>query len=106
MADEKRQTRAIAVDMIARVEGEGALCVTVKDSVVQDLEWRIFDPPRLFEAFLVDWHYDKVPDIVARICGIYPVAYQMSVVHALAQIFGVRAEGALRDLRRMIYCGE
>lgn len=100
------KTRTIAVDMIARVEGEGALRVTVKDGVVQDVELRIFEPPRFFEAFLVGRHYDEVPDIVARICGICPVAYQMSAVHALEQIFGVNVEGSLRDLRRMIYCGE
>lgn len=100
------KTRTIAVDMIARVEGEGALRVTVKDGIVQDVELRIFEPPRFFEAFLVGRHYDEVPDIVARICGICPVAYQMSAVHALEQIFAVRVEGALRDLRRMIYCGE
>ncbi len=102
----KTKTRTISVDMIARVEGEGALRVTVKDGVVQDVELRIFEPPRFFEASLVGRHYDEVPDIVARICGICPVAYQMSAVHALEQIFAVRVEGALRDLRRMIYCGE
>ncbi len=99
-------TRTIAVDLIARVEGEGALHVTVKDGLVQDVELRIFEPPRFFEALLVGRHYDEVPDIVARICGICPVAYQMSAVHALEQVFGVRVEGALRDLRRLLYCGE
>ncbi|MDP1768713.1 MAG: Ni/Fe hydrogenase subunit alpha [Nitrospirota bacterium] len=100
------KTRTISVGMIARVEGEGALRVSVKEGVVQDVELRIFEPPRFFEAFLVGRHYDEVPDIVARICGICPVAYQMSAVHALEQIFGVTVEGALRDVRRMIYCGE
>lgn len=106
MPEKKAKTRTIAIDMIARVEGEGALRVTVKDGVVQDVELRIFEPPRFFEAFLQGRHYEEVPDIVARICGICPVAYQMSAVHALEQIFGVRVEGALRDLRRLIYCGE
>jgi coenzyme F420-reducing hydrogenase alpha subunit len=99
-------TRTIAVDTIVRVEGEGALRVTVKDGSVQDVELRIFEPPRFFEAFLQERRYDEVPDIVARICGICPVAYQMSAVHALEQIFGLPIEGALRDLRRLIYCGE
>lgn len=106
MAEEKRKTRTIAVDMVARVEGEGALRVTVKDGVVEDVELRIFEPPRFFEAFLQGRRYDEVPDIVARICGICPVAYQMSAVHALEQIFGIQVTGPLRDLRRLIYCGE
>ena len=99
-------TRTIRVDMIARVEGEGALRVSVKDGVVQDVELRIFEPPRFFEAFLQGRRYDEVPDIVARICGICPVAYQMSAVHAIEQIFGVIVGDAVRDLRRLIYCGE
>ena len=99
-------TRAIAVDLVARVEGEGALRVTVKGNTVQDVELRIFEPPRFFEAFLQGRHYSEVPDIVARICGICPVAYQMSAVHAIEQVFGLQIDGALRDLRRLLYCGE
>jgi len=106
MSNEADQVRTIAVDVVARVEGEGALRVTVKDGTVQDVELKIFEPPRFFEAFLRGRHYEEVPDIVARICGICPIAYQMSAVHALEQIFGLRVEGALRDLRRLIYCGE
>jgi len=104
--DQEKNTRTIAVNTIARVEGEGALRVTVKDGAIQDVELRIFEPPRFFEAFLEGRRYDEVPDIVARICGICPVAYQMSAVHALEQIFGLRVEGPLRDLRRLLYCGE
>ena len=106
MPEETTQTRTIAVDMVARVEGEGALHVTVKGDAVEDVALKIFEPPRFFEAFLRGRHYEEVPDIVARICGICPIAYQMSAVHALEQIFGLRVEGALRDLRRLIYCGE
>jgi coenzyme F420-reducing hydrogenase alpha subunit len=100
--EQAKNTRTIAVGTIARVEGEGSLRVTVKDGAVQDVELRIFEPPRFFEAFLQGRHYDEVPDIVARICGICPVAYQMSAVHAIEQIFGLRIEGPLRDLRRLI----
>jgi coenzyme F420-reducing hydrogenase alpha subunit len=106
MPEEPAQMRTIAVGMVARVEGEGALRVTVKGETIQDVELRIFEPPRFFEAFLKGRHYGEVPDIVARICGICPIAYQMSAVHALEQIFGLSVDGALRDLRRLIYCGE
>ena len=99
-------TRTIKIDMMARVEGEGALHVTVKDGQVQDVQLRIFEPPRFFEAFLQGRHVNEVPDIVARICGICPVAYQMSAVHALEPIFGVEIPQGIRDLRRLLYCGE
>lgn len=106
MSEPQRQTRTIKIDTIARVEGEGALRVTVKNGLVDDVELRIFEPPRFFEAFLQGRHYEELPDIVARICGICPVAYQMSAVHAVESIFGVQVTGALRDLRRLLYCGE
>jgi len=99
-------TRTIKIDMMARVEGEGALNVRVKEGQVQDVQLRIFEPPRFFEAFLQGRHVNEVPDIVARICGICPVAYQMSAVHALEPIFGVEIPPAIRDLRRLLYCGE
>jgi coenzyme F420-reducing hydrogenase alpha subunit len=106
LSEKGKRTRTIEIGTIARVEGEGALRVTVKDGEVRDVELRIFEPPRYFEAFLVGRHYAEVPDIVARICGICPVAYQMSAVHALEQAFGILVPGPIRDLRRLIYCAE
>ena len=67
---------------------------------------RIFEPPRFFEAFLRGRGYQEVADIVARICGICPIAYQMGAMHAIEQAFGAKVEGQLRALRRLIYCGE
>ena len=48
----------------------------------------------------------EVPDITARICGICPVAYQMSACHALEALLGVALPEPLRALRRLLYCGE
>ena len=99
-------TRTIAVDYLARVEGEGAMKVVVRDGTIQDVEFRIFEPPRYFEAFLRGRKFSDAPDITARICGICPVAYQMSSVHAMERAFGVTVDGQLRALRRLLYCGE
>ena len=99
-------SRTIKVDYLARVEGEGAMRVTIRDGVVDEVSLRIFEPPRFFEALLRGRAFGEAPDITARICGICPVAYQMSAVHAMEDAFGVRIDGPLRDLRRMLYCGE
>ncbi|SFI85243.1 Ni/Fe hydrogenase subunit alpha [Albimonas pacifica] len=99
-------TRTISVDVLARVEGEGAFRVTLRDGAVRSAELSIFEPPRFFEALLRGRHWSEAHDITARICGICPVAYQMSTVHAVERAFGVRVEGPLRALRRLIYCGE
>ena len=98
--------RTIKVDYLARVEGEGALYVRLKDDVVQDVQLKIFEPPRFFEAFLRGRAFTEAPDITARICGICPVAYMMSACHAMESAFGVAVGGQLRELRRLLYCGE
>jgi sulfhydrogenase subunit alpha len=99
-------TKHIKADILARVEGEGALQIKIKDRRVADLKLKIYEPPRFFEAFLRGRKFSEVPDITARICGICPVAYQMSSCHAIEDAAGVRIKGPLRDLRRLLYCGE
>ena len=101
-----RKTRTLQVDCLARVEGEGALHVKIRGDRVEDVKLRIFEPPRFFEAFLRGRHFTEAPDVTARICGICPVAYQMSACHALENACGVTVGGPLRDLRRLLYCGE
>ena len=100
------KTRTIKVDLLARVEGEGALYVKVKGRRVVDVKLKIFEPPRFFEALLRGRAFTEVPDITARICGICPIAYQMSAVHAMEDALDVRVGGQLRALRRLVYCGE
>jgi coenzyme F420-reducing hydrogenase alpha subunit len=99
-------SKTIKVDYLARVEGEGALYVKIKDHTVVDVKLKIFEPPRFFEAFLRGRRFTEASDITARICGICPVAYQMSAVHAMEQACGVTVDGPLRALRRLLYCGE
>ncbi len=100
------KSRTIKVDYLARVEGEGALLVKIKGQQVTDVQLKIFEPPRFFEAFLRGRKFYEAPDITARICGICPVAYQMSACHAIEDACGVKISGPIRDLRRLIYCGE
>jgi len=98
--------KTIKVGYLARVEGEGSLHVVIKDGAVQSAELSIFEPPRFFEAFLRGRAFHEVPDITARICGICPVAYQMSAVRAIEDAFDVTVEPAVEDLRRLLYCAE
>lgn len=99
-------TRTITVQALARVEGEGGLTIRLKDGKPDSVELRIYEPPRFYEAFLRGRAAAEVPDITARICGICPVAYQMSSVHAIERIYGVVLPPELRALRRLLYCGE
>jgi sulfhydrogenase subunit alpha len=100
------RSRRFGVEALTRVEGEGGLIVEIHDGEVRDVQLRIFEPPRFFEAFLRGRAFTEPPDITARICGICPVAYQMSACQALESVCGIAVDGALRDLRHLLYCGE
>jgi sulfhydrogenase subunit alpha len=106
MSNEAENTRTIKVDYMARVEGEGAFYVRMEGDKVAEAKLKIFEPPRFFEAFLRGREWTEVPDITARICGICPIAYMSSSISAMESIAGITVDGQLRELRRLMYCGE
>jgi coenzyme F420-reducing hydrogenase alpha subunit len=91
---------------LARVEGEGAMHIEYRDGVVTDVQLRIYEPPRFFEAFLRGRAHTEPPDITARICGICPVAYQTSACWAIEDACGIEVTEEIRLMRRLLYCGE
>jgi coenzyme F420-reducing hydrogenase alpha subunit len=98
--------RTFEVKALSRVEGEGALYVKLNGDQVEHVELNIYEPPRFYESFLRGRAIHEVPDITARICGICPVAYQMSSCHALEKALGMTLTPEIRALRRLLYCGE
>ncbi len=100
------ETRRFTVKPLSRVEGEGALRVRVQGDAIEIAEFNIYEPPRFFEKLLVGREVHEVPDITARICGICPVAYQMSSCQALEKALGIEVTPEIRLLRRLLYCGE
>lgn len=103
MSDE---IRTLSVGALTRVEGEGALHVTLRDGAVDTVELNIYEPPRFFEAFLRGRAYTEPPDITARVCGICPVAYQVSACNAIEDACGLTVDPEIVALRRLLYCGE
>jgi len=96
----------IEVPALARVEGEGGLYIGIKNGKITEVRLDIYEPPRFFEGFLRDRYFQEVPDITARICGICPVAYQMSSAYALESALNVTVSPPVRALRRLMYCAE
>ncbi|MGR3938870.1 Ni/Fe hydrogenase subunit alpha [Streptomyces sp. BRA346] len=101
-----RGSRVLRLDALARVEGEAALHLAVRDGTVAEARLSIYEPPRFFEAFLVGRGHGEPPDITSRICGICPVAYQTTACQAIERACGVTVGGPLAQLRRLLYYGE
>ncbi|MFD9905769.1 Ni/Fe hydrogenase subunit alpha [Streptomyces sp. NPDC059063] len=101
-----RGSRVLHVGSLSRVEGEGALRLRVHDGEVTEAQLNIYEPPRFFEALLRGRAHTEPPDITARVCGICPVAYQMSACAAVEDACGVDIPSRIRALRRLVYCGE
>ena len=99
-------TRTIHLDAMARVEGECGLRLEVRDGCLQDVHLDIYEPPRLFEAFLRGRSLHELPDITARICGICPVAYQLTSVQAIESALQIEPTLEIKALRRLLYCAE
>jgi coenzyme F420-reducing hydrogenase alpha subunit len=98
--------RQYDVGHLTRVEGEGSLTLHVENGEVVQARLGIFEAPRYFERLVVGRTPNEVIDIVARICGICPVAYQMSAVHAFEALAGIEVGPQIHALRRLFYCGE
>lgn len=98
--------REIRIPILTRVEGEGALKITLDHREVVDVQLAIYEPPRLFERLLRGRALEEVPDITARICGICPVAYQITAVEALERALDISTSSEIQSLRRLLYCGE
>ena len=91
---------------IARVEGEGTLRLRITDGQVNEARLSIFEAPRYFEKLVVGRTPNEIVDIVARICGICPVAYQMGASMAFEHLFEVEIDPQVEALRQLFYWGE
>ena len=108
MTDQVNPERDITIEvpLLARVEGEGSLEFTARGGHIEKLQLCIFEPPRLFEKFLEGQDYTEVPHIAARVCGVCPIAYQMTSIRAIEKIFGVTEDPWVHAMRRVVYYGE
>jgi coenzyme F420-reducing hydrogenase alpha subunit len=99
----QQSEKTIEIDYIARVEGRGALNISIsKDGKVEDLQFRIYEPPRFFESFLIGRRYDEIMELASRICGICPVAHQITALKAIENALVIEPSQQTKDLRKLL----
>ncbi len=94
--------REVKVNYMARVEGETALDITINGNEVEDLQLKLYEPPRFFQAFLIGRHFEEVPDLVARICGICPVSHMLVSMEAIEDALNVVPSAETLRLRELL----
>ncbi|MFD9974260.1 Ni/Fe hydrogenase subunit alpha [Streptomyces sp. NPDC059017] len=106
MNEPATRSQVLRVPALSRVEGETALHLRIHEGTVEEARLNIYEAPRFFEAFLRGRSHTEPPDLTSRICGICPIAYQLSACRAVEDVCGVAVDGQLAALRRLLYCGE
>ncbi len=99
-------TGTFKVTHLARVEGDGGFSIKFKDGKVCEAKFDVFEPPRLFEAFLRGRHFAEVPDMTARICGICPLAHMLAATQAMETALGLSIPPEVAFLRELMFLGE
>jgi coenzyme F420-reducing hydrogenase alpha subunit len=94
--------KEIEVCYLARVEGQGDINVKVTPKGDAKAQFAVFEPIRFFEAFLVGRKYHEVHEIASRICGICPIAHQITALRAVENALKVEVTPQTRDLRRLL----
>ena len=97
------RSKKVEVCYVARVEGQGSIKVEVTPKgEVKRSEFAIFEPMRFFEAFLRGRKYSEVHELASRICGICPIAHQITALRAVENAYGIEISEQTRQLRRLL----
>jgi len=94
--------KAIHIRELTRIEGHGELILKIRNGILEDVEFRVLETPRLFEAILVGREVSEVPYLVSRICGLCGYAHALCSVKALENALNIDVSEEVEILREFI----
>jgi sulfhydrogenase subunit alpha len=98
--------RVIEVEELTRVEGHGRIKVVIDGEELKEVRMPFFEGPRFFEAFIETVKYDKVTDIMRRICAICTASHSLASIRTIEKAFNVQVTQQTRLLRDLLIHGE
>ncbi len=87
---------------LVRIEGHGKLIIEIENGKVKDVKFRVLEPPRLFEAFLIGRNIEEVPYISSKICGLCGYSHALCSVKALEKALKIEVPIEVKVLREII----
>jgi sulfhydrogenase subunit alpha len=101
-ATARTDPKKIEVCYVARVEGQADIRVEVANTGETKAEFAVFEPIRFFEAFLAGRKYSEVHEITSRLCGICPIAHQVTALRAVENALKIKVTPQTKALRRLL----
>jgi sulfhydrogenase subunit alpha len=96
----------INVHQVTRLEGHGNIVLNATNGKVEEIRWEVPESPRFFEAMLLGRHFQDVPHIASRICGICSIAHSTASIQATEAAFGIQPSQQVILLRKLLYNAE
>jgi F420-non-reducing hydrogenase large subunit len=97
--------QTITVNPVTRVEGHAKILLDLDDSgQVQHAHLQVMEI-RGFEKLVEKMELFKMPQIIARICGVCPAAHHLASVIAIENGLGVTPPAEAKLLRELLYVG-
>jgi NAD-reducing hydrogenase large subunit len=94
--------RTVVIEPVTRVEGHAKITIHLDDrGDVADARFHVTEF-RGFEKFCEGRHFQEMPTITSRICGICPVSHMIASADAGDRILAVEVPGAAMTLRRLV----
>ncbi len=95
-------SKTITIDPVTRLEGHGKITIQLNgQGEVEEAHFHVTQV-RGFERFAEGRPFYEMPSLMARICGICPVAHLLASAKACEAIMAVRIPPPARLLRRML----
>lgn len=93
---------SVDVHHLSRVEGHGAIDISIKDGAVEKAVWEVVETPRFFEAILVGKRWENAPVLTGRICGICSIGHTLASIRAVENAFGIVPTAQTTRLRLLL----
>lgn len=96
----------IQIDHVAKIEGHAGFIGKIINGEIKEAKIRVQEGARLFESILIGRKYDEAPTITSRICGVCPVAHNLTSIKAIENAFGVNPLPQTVMLRQLMMAGQ
>jgi NAD-reducing hydrogenase large subunit len=106
-AENRDALNRYVIEPVSRVEGHGKVTLLADDdNNIQEVRMHIVEF-RGFERFIQGRHFEEIPVLVQRLCGICPVSHHLAAGKAIDMISGVDQITPTADkLRNLVHFGQ